>query len=122
MASSWSKSVLLSFAVKFGRAYPSHATIAKLACCSERTVANALSWLRMFGFLSWQRRLKHTSSRLGVVVRQTSNAYRLALSGLAAISAAMLRGGSERNNCRPSRVYPPRPSSPQLTFEIQAAE
>ena len=34
--------VLLSFAVKYGQAYPSHATIAKLACCSERTVADAL--------------------------------------------------------------------------------
>jgi hypothetical protein len=31
-------SVLLSFAVKYGKAYPSHATIAKLACCCEGTV------------------------------------------------------------------------------------
>ena len=81
-------SVLLSFAVKYGQAYPSHTTIAKLACCSERTVANALAWLRMFGFLSWQRRLKRIASRLGQVVRQTSNSYCLVLSGLAAIGAS----------------------------------
>src|SRR5262245_18597263 len=46
--------VLLSFAVKYGRAYPSQKTIAKLACCCERTVARALQWLRLWGFLSWQ--------------------------------------------------------------------
>jgi hypothetical protein len=97
-------SVLLSFAVKYGQAYPSQATIAKLACCSERTVANALQWLRLFGFLSWRRRLKRIPTRLGTVTRQTSNAYRIALQGLAAIGAAVLPGGSERNNYSPSPI------------------
>jgi Helix-turn-helix domain len=95
-------SVLLSFAVKYRQAYPSQATIAKLACCSERTVANALQWLRLWGFLSWQRRLKRIQTRLGTVTRQTSNAYRLALQGLAAIGAGMLPGRAERNNSSPS--------------------
>ena len=95
-------SVLLSFAVKYRQAYPSHATIAKLACCSERTVANALQWLRLWGFLGWQRRLKRVPSRLGTITRQTSNAYQLVLSGLAAIGAGVLPGGAERNNYSPS--------------------
>jgi len=94
--------VLLSFAVKFGRAYPSHKTIAKLACCSERTVANALAWLRLWGFLTWQRRLKRVPTRLGTVTRQTSNAYMIALKGLAAIGAAVLPGRANRNNSSPS--------------------
>jgi hypothetical protein len=97
-------SVLLSFAVKYRRAFPSHATIAKLACCSERTVANALQWLRLWGFLSWQRRLKRVPTRLGTVTRQTSNAYRLMLSGLAAIGARALPGRADRNNYRPSQL------------------
>jgi hypothetical protein len=95
-------SVLLSFAVKYGRAYPSHATIAKLACCCERTVANALQWLRLWGFLDWQRRLKRMPTRLGTVTRQTSNAYRLVMHGLAAIGARVLLGSPDRNNYNPS--------------------
>lgn len=97
-------SVLLSFAVKYGRCYPSVATIAKLACCSERTVANALQWLRTWGFLTWQRRIKRIPSQLGTIVRQTSNAYKLALSGLAVIGAGILGNGADRNNCRPSPI------------------
>jgi hypothetical protein len=97
-------SVLLSFAVKYGQAYPSQATIAKLACCSERTVGRALIWLRLFGFLSWQRRLKRVPSRLGNMVRQTSNSYRLVLQGLAAIGAGILSNGPNRHNCRPSPI------------------
>jgi Helix-turn-helix domain len=99
-------SVLLSFAVKYGRVFPSIATIAKLACCSERTVGRALIWLRMFGFLSWQRRIKRVPGQLGTIVRQTSNAYRLALSGLAAIGAGILGNGAGGHNCRPSRLTP----------------
>jgi Helix-turn-helix domain len=89
-------SALLAFAVKHGKVYPSHATLARLACCSERTVGRALAWLRMFGFLSWQRRLKRTTTRLGSVVRQTSNAYRIALQGLA------LLGRADGHKSRPS--------------------
>jgi len=99
-------SVLLSFAVKYGQCYPSIATIAKLACCSERTVANALQWLRTWGFLSWQRRIKRIPSQLGTIVRQTSNAYKLALSGLAAIGAGIFGSRAGRNNCRPSPFTP----------------
>jgi Helix-turn-helix domain len=100
-------SVLLSFAVKFGRCYPSVATIARLACCSERTVANALQWLRTWGFLDWQRRIKRLVTGLGTVVRQTSNAYRLALHGLAALGAGILGRETDRNQCRPSPITVP---------------
>jgi hypothetical protein len=98
--------VVLSFAVKYGQAYPCQATIAKLACCSERTVANALQWLRIWGFLDWQRRLKRIPSRLGSITRQTSNAYRIALQGLAAIGAGVFSRGADRNNCSPSPFTP----------------
>ena len=109
--------MLLSFAVKYGRAYPSIATIAKLACCSERTVANALQWLRTWGFLSWQRRIKRIPSQLGTIVRQTSNAYKLALSGLAAIGAGIFGNGADRNNCRPSKLTP----APIMQLAIERA-
>ena len=111
-------SVLLSFAVKYGRAYPSIATIAKLACCSERTVGRALIWLRMFGFLDWQRRIKRLQTGLGTMVRQTSNAYKLALSGLAAIGAGILGKAATGHNCRPSRFTP----RPIMQLAIKKAE
>jgi len=96
-------SVVLSFAVKYGKAYPTQATIAKLACCSDRTVANALAWLRLWGFLDWQRRLKRIPTRLGTITQQTSNAYRIALRGLSAIGAGVLPGWkADRNNSSPS--------------------
>ena len=43
--------VLLSFAVKHGRAYPSLATIARAAMCSVRTVQRALAGCALFGFI-----------------------------------------------------------------------
>jgi hypothetical protein len=100
--------------VKHGKVYPSHATLAKTATCSPRTVANALQWLRLYGFLDWQRRLKRTATRLGTMVRQTSNAYRLVLCGLAAIGAGVIGKGAVRNNCNPSlsETRPPRAPSP----------
>jgi hypothetical protein len=100
-------SVLLSFALKFGRAFPARSTIARLACCSERTVDNALAWLRLWGFLSWQRRIKRVATRLGVAVRQTSNAYRIALSGLAALGSRVFSQRAARNNCAPSPLRVP---------------
>ena len=100
-------SVLLSFAVKYGRCYPAVATIARLACCSERTVGRALAWLRTWGFLSWQRRIKRMATQLGMMVRQTSNAYRLALSGLAALGAGILGKEAGGHNCRPSPITSP---------------
>jgi hypothetical protein len=54
-------------------------------------------------FLTWRRRLKRIATRLGTMVRQTSNAYRIALSGLASIGAAIFSRGPDRNNCAPSR-------------------
>lgn len=106
--------VLLSFAVKHRKVYPTLATIARMACCSLRTVQNALAWLRMFGFLDWARRLKRTTTRLGSIVRQTSNAYALMLKGLAAIGAGMLGRKADGNNCRPSRLHTPVPSMSPL--------
>ena len=95
-----------------------HATLARLACCSERTVGRALVWLRMFGFLSWQRRLTRVPSRLGSIVRQTSNAYAIALSGLASIAAGMLGNRPGRHNCRPSQLH----QTPPSVFRLEAAE
>ena len=69
-----------------------------------KTVCNALAWLAAWGFLSWKRRLKRVPTGLGVMVRQTSNAYRIALSGLAAIGSAMFSRGADGNNSTPSRV------------------
>jgi hypothetical protein len=82
--------VLLSFAVRYGQVFPKLETIARMVKCSKTTVVNALRWLKVWGFLDWQRRLKRVVTRLGTMVRQTSNAYRLALSGLAAIGVAIL--------------------------------
>jgi hypothetical protein len=50
---------------------------------------------------------KRGTPRLGVVARQTSNAYKIALSGLASIGAAVFSRGSDRNNCQPSRCTVP---------------
>ena len=99
--------VLLSFAVKYGRAYPSLATIAKHGVLHVRTVGRALVWLKLFGFLDWTRRLKRTTTRLGTIVRQTSNAYALALCGLAAIGAGVIGKRADGHNCNPSRLHPP---------------
>lgn len=96
--------VLTGFAMKFGQAFPCQATIARMACCSESTVRNALRWLRMWGFLDWKRRLKRVPGPMGSVTRQTSNAYIVALKGLAAIGARLLNTGSNRNNSRPSGI------------------
>lgn len=46
---------LLDVAVKAGQVFPSRATIAKHAGCWEHTVRNALVWLRVNGFLTWQQ-------------------------------------------------------------------
>ena len=93
---------MLSFAVKYGQVYPKLETIARLVRCSKRTVCNALAWLRLWGFLDWQRRIKRVVTRLGTMVRQASNAYRLKLSGLAAIGTAIFSRRAECNNTPPS--------------------
>ncbi len=93
---------LTGVAVKYQRVFPSLATIARACCCSVRTVSNALRWLESWGFLSWQRRLARKPGRLGARVVQASNAYKLALSGLAAIGARVF-SGSDGNKNHPSR-------------------
>lgn len=96
--------ILLSFAVKLGRVYPSLDTISRLACVCRRTVVNALAWLRHYGFLTWARRIARTPTRFGMRVRQTSNAYRLGeLSGLGRMAQAVFRRIAEGNNSPPSR-------------------
>ena len=94
---------LLNIGHRYGRIFPTLATIARACSCSVRTVCNALAWLAAWGFLSWQRRLKRVQTGLGVMVRQTSNAYRLALSGLASIGARMFSRNPDGNNIKPSR-------------------
>ena len=94
--------LLLNIAGRYGRVYPSRASIAKLCCCSLRTVDNALAWLRTWGFLSWKRRIKRVPTALGVMVRQTSNGYKLMLSGLSAIGASVFSRGAKRNHSAPS--------------------
>lgn len=87
---------LLNVAVKAGHVFPSHATIARHAGCCERTVRNALAWLRENDFLSWQRRLEWVLNALAQrVPRQTSNAYTLVPRGLEAAALASLN--SETN-------------------------
>lgn len=95
-------SILCGFALKFQTVYPSLATVARMACCSVRTVSNALAWLKMWGFLDWTRRLARKATRLGARVVQASNAYVVALKGLAAIGVAVF-SGSNGNNCPPSK-------------------
>jgi len=85
---------LLDVAVKAGQVFPSHSTIAKHAGCCERTVRNCLAWLRENGYLTWQRRLEWAPNELGQrMPRQFSNAYTIALQGLAKIGAAVLNLG-----------------------------
>ena len=87
--------VLLSFAVKHGRVYPSLATIARAAMCSVRTVQRAVAWLELFGFVGRVRRLARMRTPLGSVkVQQASNAYRLTtrLAGLGAMALNVFSG------------------------------
>ena len=70
---------------------------------SAKTLSKALSWLRAWGFLTWQRRICRVQTALGTAVRQASNAYRIALSGLAATGAKLSGGAPMRNNRQPSQ-------------------
>lgn len=96
--------VLLSFAVKHGRVYPSLATVARAAMCSTRTVLRALAWLELFGFLARIRRLTRVRTALGNIhVQQTSSAYRLttSLAGLGGLAINVF-SGRKRHNFAPS--------------------
>lgn len=94
-------SALLALALRHGRVFPSYEKLAEMACCSRSTVYRALRWLKTWGLLTWQRRVKRTASRLGTVVRQTSNAYSI-MTELAEIGRAVFRRDAECHNRLPS--------------------
>jgi Helix-turn-helix domain len=84
--------VLLSFAVKRSRVFPSLDTIARMAMVSKRTVSHAIAWLGLYGFLDKLRRIVRTSGLLGRRVRQTSNAYVLCFAkGLGGLAGRRLQ-------------------------------
>lgn len=99
-------SALLSLAVRHGRVFPSYEKLAQMACCSRSTVYRALQWLKAWGLLDWKRRLKRIATALGNRVQQTSNAYQIAVKGLAAVGAAILQGGPECHKTTPSSYTP----------------
>jgi hypothetical protein len=87
--------VLLSYAVKRGRVFPSLETIATAAMVSRSTVLRALAWLKLFGLVDRIRRLARVRTPLGnMQSRQTSNAYRcnVTLQGLSALALSAFRG------------------------------
>ena len=95
--------VLLSFAVKRGRVFPSLDTIARMAMVSKATVLRAIAWLSLYGFLDKLRRIVRTNGLLGPRVRQTSNAYVLRFpKGLGALAANVFNISPECHNSTPS--------------------
>ena len=95
--------VLLSFAVKRGRVFPSLDTIARMAMVSKRNSGHAIAWLGLYGFIDKLRRIVRTSGLLGPRVRQTSNAYVFSFpKGLGGLAVAAFKISPERNNCPPS--------------------
>jgi Helix-turn-helix domain len=95
--------VLLSFAVKRRRVFPSLETIARMAMVSKQTVLNALAWLAIYGFLDRLRRIVRTTGLLGPRVRQTSNAYVMCFpKGLGGLAASVFGFAPEHNNWTPS--------------------
>ena len=95
--------VLLSFAVKRGRVFPSLDTIARMAMCSKSTVLNAIAWLELYGFIDKLRRIVRTTGLLGPRVRQTSNAYVLSFpKGLGGLAVKVFGLAPDHNNWAPS--------------------
>lgn len=95
--------MLLSFAAKRGRVFPSLDTIARMAMCSKSTVLNAIAWLELYGFLDKLRRIVRTTGLLGPRVRQTSNAYALRFpKGLGGLAVNVFGLTADHNNCPPS--------------------
>ena len=95
--------VLLSFAVKRRRVFPSLETIARMAMVSKRTVLNAIAWLALYGFLDRLRRIARIAGLLGPRVRQTSNAYALRFpKGLGGLAVNVFGFDPECNNWAPS--------------------
>jgi hypothetical protein len=95
--------LLLNMAGRFGQVFPALTTIAAARSCSVKTVSNALAWLKTWASSPGAGGSKRMPTSLGVMVRQTSNAYCIALSGLTSIGAAVFSCGSDRNNSQPSR-------------------
>jgi len=93
---------LLSLGMRFGKVFPSYQRIAEACACSRRTVASALAWLHVWGLLDWQRRIRRTAAG---AVRQTTNAFKLVMHGLAAIGAKVFGWGPECKTC-PASVIP----------------
>lgn len=66
--------VLGGYADRFGRAWPSYATLAERAGCHEKTARRALQAARALGLVSWRPRTVRAAWR----ALRTSNAYTLA--------------------------------------------
>jgi hypothetical protein len=98
-------SILLSFAVKFGKVFPSLDTLARMAKVCRKTVLAALAWLRLWKFIDRQiRRLQRVATGMGPRARQASNAYHLGFPGrLDALGGFVAPGRTDGNNCTPSR-------------------
>jgi hypothetical protein len=98
-------SILLSFAVKFGKVFPSLDTLARMAKVCRKTVLAALAWLRLWKFIDRQlRRLQRVATGMGLRARQASNAYSLAFPGrLDALGGYFAPSRPDGNNCTPSR-------------------
>jgi hypothetical protein len=95
--------VLLSFAVKRRRVFPSLNTIARMAMVSKATVLRAIAWLSLFGFLDRLRRIVRTTGLLGPRVRQTSTAYVLRFPrGLGELAVNVFDLDPGCHNCTPS--------------------
>ena len=95
--------VLLSFAVKRGRVFPSLDTIARMAIVSKSTVLRAIAWLSLYGFLDKLRRIVRRQGLLGPRVQQTSNAYVLHFpTGLGALAANVFGFAPGCHNSTPS--------------------
>ncbi len=96
-------SALIALGQRFGAIFPTYDTLARMACCSRSTVYRAINFLRAWGLLDWSRRLKRAQTRLGTVVRQTSNAYRIA-EDLVALGKRFLRQVPECHHTPPSKL------------------
>ena len=96
--------VLLSFAVKRGRVFPSLDTIARMAMCSKSTVLNAIAWLELYGFIDKLRRIVRMTGLLGPRMRQTSNAYVLRFpKNLGGLAVNVFHLAPDHNNWAPSK-------------------
>lgn len=87
---------LLKHLAEDGRCDPSHARLARLARCCERTVRRSLARLAACGLVQWTRRLVRTRDG----AKQTSSAYRLTLADLETPIGATKPGGQPGRGTR----------------------